>query len=574
MRISHFTKKTKGMRMLLPLICTALIFGLTLCGCEGKDSAGTNSSGMESDVDTADLSQTASSSDTMSSSENAAGSDTESTSKTSGDSNVANSSESETTSETEIISSDSALNVRAKKSNSWESDKAAFAQYELNISNNSGHKITDWSASLCVPKGTELSQSWNCTAVCTDGKLSVKCVDYNSSIDTQTDYHDTGLIISCKDDIPEICAGSVFSYKMDGKSYTCNISDTGKESEDQEKSSVTDESADSKSKSGTQSESESKSVKGVNAGEDKNSMNTEFKVTPLKVVGTDLTDADGDKVQLKGISSHALALYPQYVNEDSLRTLRDEWHANVFRLAMYTMEDGGYCNGGDQKKLEQSIDTAVKACQKLNMYVIIDWHILSDGNPLTHEKEAEVFFEKMSKKYAGIPNVIYEICNEPNNSDWKTQIRPYADDIIPIIRKNDKNVVILVGTNTWSQDVDQVATDPLKYDNIMYSLHFYAGTHKEQLRLKAVNAIKAGTPVFISECSICTADGNGAADTESGNDWMDLIYKYNLSYIEWNLSNKAESSAMLKPSCTKTSGYTDDDLTEIGKWYKDVMSTR
>ena len=568
------------MRMLLPLICTALIFGLTLCGCEGKDSAGTNSSGMESDVDTADLSQTASSYDVTSTSENAAGSDTESTSKTSGDSNVANSSESETTSETEIISSDSvsssdsALTVRAIKSNSWESDKAAFAQYELNISNNSGHKITYWSASLCVPKGTELSQSWNCTAVCTDGKFSVKCVDYNSSIDTQTDYHDTGLIISCKDDIPEICAGSVFSYKMDGKSYTCNISDTGKESEDQEKSSVTDESAGSKSKSGTQSESESKSVKGVNAGEDKNSMNTEFKVTPLKVVGTDLTDADGDKVQLKGISSHALALYPQYVNEDSLRTLRDEWHANVFRLAMYTMEDGGYCNGGDQKKLEQSIDTAVKACQKLNMYVIIDWHILSDGNPLTHEKEAEVFFEKMSKKYAGIPNVIYEICNEPNNSDWKTQIRPYADDIIPIIRKNDKNVVILVGTNTWSQDVDQVATDPLKYDNIMYSLHFYAGTHKEQLRLKAVNAIKAGTPVFISECSICTADGNGAADTESGNDWMDLIYKYNLSYIEWNLSNKAESSAMLKPSCTKTSGYTDDDLTEIGKWYKDVMSTR
>ena len=303
-------------------------------------------------------------------------------------------------------------------------------------------------------------------------------------------------------------------------------------------------------------------------------MNTEFKVTPLKVVGTDLTDEDGGKVQLKGISSHALALYPQYVNEDSLRTLRDEWHANVFRLAMYTMEDGGYCNGGDQKKLEASIDTAVKACQKLNMYVIIDWHILSDGNPLTHEKEAEAFFEKMSKKYAGIPNVIYEICNEPNNSDWKTQIKPYADDIIPIIRKNDKNVVILVGTNTWSQDVDQVATDPLKYDNIMYSLHFYAGTHKEQLRLKAVNAIKAGTPVFISECSICTADGNGAADTESGNDWMDLIYKYNLSYIEWNLSNKAESSAMLKPSCTKTSGYTDDDLTEIGKWYKDVMSTR
>ena len=108
----------------------------------------------------------------------------------------------------------------------------------------------------------------------------------------------------------------------------------------------------------------------------------------------------------------------------------------------------------------------------------------------------------------------------------------------------------------------------------MYSLHFYAATHKQDLRLKLVKALNDKTPVFISECSICDASGNGTVDRESGQEWMDLIYKYGLSYVEWNLSNKDEASAILKPSCNKTSGYTDADLTETGKWYKDVMSTR
>jgi endoglucanase len=170
--------------------------------------------------------------------------------------------------------------------------------------------------------------------------------------------------------------------------------------------------------------------------------------------------------------------------------------------------------------------------------------------------------------------VIYEICNEPNGSDWETQIRPYAEDIIPVIRKNDKNALILVGTNTWSQDVTDVSRHPLEDKNVMYSLHFYAATHKQDLRLKLVKALSDKTPVFISECSICDASGNGTVDRESGQEWMDLIYRYGLSYVEWNLSNKDEASAILKPSCSKTSGYTDADLTETGKWYKDVMSTR
>lgn len=469
--------------------------------------------------------------------------------------------------------SDPSVKVHAEKTNSWEDDKAAYSQYTLSITNESDSDITGWSADISVPEKTELSQSWNCSAECKGGRLSLKNVDYNSKIASGSEYHDTGLIIMCSDEIPDVLKESTFSYNIGGKEDRCAITTESSSSKDtsySDKDSIEADAAKTDETAGKADINEkADTVKG-----EKDNMDSDDKVTALHVDGTDLKNAKGDKIQLKGISSHAMALYPQYINEKSIKTFRDDWHANVFRLAMYTMEDGGYCNGGDQKKLEALIDTAVSACKKLDMYVIIDWHILSDGNPLTHEKESEAFFEKMSKKYAGIPNVIYEICNEPNNSDWKTQIKPYAEDIIPIIRKNDKNALILVGTNTWSQDVDEVSSDPLEYDNIMYSVHFYAGTHKEPLRIKVIKALNAGTPVFVSECSICNADGSGNADTASGNEWMDFIYKYNLSYIEWSLSNKAESSAILKPSCKKTSGYTDDDLTEIGKWYKDVMSTR
>jgi endoglucanase len=523
-----------------------LVLALFLCGCGAQDTARTGSSVHSSAVGSSAVQNVGGTKTAQASS---AGNAVTVSSKTSGSEGIS---------------------VSVQKTNEWEDGKAAYAQFTLCISNNSKSDISDWEADLGVQDGTGLSQSWNCTPSMSGSSLRLKSVGYNKTIKAGTSASDIGIILSCTDSIPEIKSGSVFDYSPSGgTAQSAAVAVNG---------GAAATAAAAASVSGTTSaevQPESTSTASYNPkGENKMGSDSSFKVTPLHVDGIDLKDQSGSKVQLKGISSHALALYPQYISEASLKSLRDGWHANVFRLAMYTMEEGGYCNGGDQAKLESVIDTAVKSCVDLNMYVIIDWHILSDGNPLTHEKESEKFFEKMSKKYAGIPNVIYEICNEPNGSDWETQIRPYAEDIIPVIRKNDKNALILVGTNTWSQDVTDVSRHPLEDKNVMYSLHFYAATHKQDLRLKLVKALSDKTPVFISECSICDASGNGTVDRESGQEWMDLIYRYGLSYVEWNLSNKDEASAILKPSCSKTSGYTDADLTETGKWYKDVMSTR
>ena len=288
----------------------------------------------------------------------------------------------------------------------------------------------------------------------------------------------------------------------------------------------------------------------------------------LHVKGTKLVDKKGHEVQLRGVSTHGLSWYPQYVNDKCFAQLHDKWGANVLRLAMYTEEYNGYCSGDAKNRsdLKKLIKKGVKLAKKHKMYVIVDWHILSDGNPNSHKKEAKAFFREMSREFKGYNNVIYEICNEPNNgTSWK-EIKSYAKSVISTIRKNDKKAVIVVGTPTWSQDVDQAAADPIKGDNIMYALHFYAATHKTDLRNKMTAAINKGLPVFVTEYGICDASGNGVIDKKEADRWVQTMDEYGVSYIAWNLSNKQESSSIIKSSCPKVSGFKKSELSDEGRW--------
>ena len=291
----------------------------------------------------------------------------------------------------------------------------------------------------------------------------------------------------------------------------------------------------------------------------------------LRVEGTQLVDKNGDAVQLKGVSTLGIVWFPQFVNKDAFADIKS-WGGNTIRLAMYTEEYDGYLSGGNQEEQLNRLDEGIKAATDLDMYVIVDWHILSDGNPNQHKEEAKTFFDEMSAKYKDYDNVIYEICNEPNGGTTWADVKSYAEEVIPIIRKNAKDALIIVGTPTWSQDVDIAADDPITgYDNIMYAVHFYAATHTDNIRNKVTTALSKGLPIFVSEFSICDASGNGAIDYDQAAKWFDLIDSDNLSYAAWNLSNKAETSSLIDSSCTKTSGWTDDDYSETGKWLKKQM---
>lgn len=291
----------------------------------------------------------------------------------------------------------------------------------------------------------------------------------------------------------------------------------------------------------------------------------------LHVENGKLTDADGNTVQLYGMSTHGIAWFPQYINYDSLRTLRDDWNTNCIRLAMYTAEYGGYCAGGDKEQLKQLVKDGVSYATELGMYVIVDWHILSDCDPNQNKDEAIAFFREMAEVFADNDNVLYEICNEPNGGTSWDSIKSYAEEVIPVIRAQKPDAVILVGTPTWSQEIDKAAASPLDDSNVMYTLHFYAGTHKDDLRNRLETCVQNGLPVFVSEFGMCDASGNGANDFVSTTKWLDLLNKYQISFCCWNLANKDESSSVFKASSTALSDWTDDDFNESGRWIRDYF---
>ena len=289
--------------------------------------------------------------------------------------------------------------------------------------------------------------------------------------------------------------------------------------------------------------------------------------------GARLLDGNGNPVQLRGLSTHGLAWFPDYVNEECFRQFREEWNVNVIRLALYTAESGGYCTDGNRENLKTLVRNGVEYATNQDMYVIIDWHILSDNNPNTYLEEAEKFFDEMSGEYKDYDNVIYEICNEPNGGTSWSDIKSYAVPVIETIRANDDDGIILVGTPNWSQGVDQAAADPITgYDNIMYTLHFYAATHTDWLRDNMKSAIADGLPVFVSEYGICDASGNGAIDEYQAEQWIKAMDEYGVSYVAWNISNKNETSAILNSSCNKVSGFSESDLSASGKWLYHMLT--
>lgn len=302
----------------------------------------------------------------------------------------------------------------------------------------------------------------------------------------------------------------------------------------------------------------------------------------LDLSGRQLVDANGEAFQLRGISTHGINWdvgYP-YVNKASFQTLRDSWGVNAVRLAMYTKEYNGYCAGGNQTELKSLVNKGVTYATELGMYAIIDWHVLNE-NPNNNLTEAKAFFSEMSYKYRDSNNVIYEICNEPNNCTWD-QIKSYANQIIPIILENNPDAVIIVGTPTYSQlgaqfHTNEVADYPITgYTgaNIMYSLHFYANeSGHNNLKAKVDYAMNKNIPILVSEFGLSAASGDGGISTRNAEDWLNKLDGYKISYFCWSLSHKNESCSLLAPSTSKTSGWTDSELSTAGQWIKNRYYT-
>lgn len=283
----------------------------------------------------------------------------------------------------------------------------------------------------------------------------------------------------------------------------------------------------------------------------------------LQVMGTQLCNEAGEPLILRGMSSHGLQWYGQFANDSALSNIRARG-ANVFRVAMYTGE-GGYLSQPDVMK--EKVEAAIEAAVQNDLYVILDWHILSDGNPMAHVEEAEAFFGEMAERYADTPHVIYEICNEPNgNVSWVGEVKPYAQRVTAAIRAHSPKAVILIGSPTWSQDIHLAAADPVEGTNLMYTLHFYAGTHGKELRDRMDAALRAGLPLFASEWGTSRADGSGGVFLEEAGVWLDFLEQRGISWCNWSLCDKGETSAALLPGTDSWGTWGEEDLSESGRF--------
>jgi endoglucanase len=269
----------------------------------------------------------------------------------------------------------------------------------------------------------------------------------------------------------------------------------------------------------------------------------------LQVIGNKLCDSLGKPFAVHGMSLHWSNWDTGFYNSSVVQWLRDDWKCTVVRAAMGIEPAGAYLTNPIAQK--QKVTTVVNAAINLGMYVIINWH---DYHAHQHTAEAKAFFGEMAQKYGGYPNVIYEIYNEPENVNWAT-VKAYAEEVIAAIRMYDPDNIVIVGTPNWSQYVDVAADNPIQQKNIMYALHFYAATHKQWLRDKAVYAMGKGIALFVSEWGAVNANGDGAVDYAESDIWIDFMSKNNLSWCNWSVSDMAESSAALQSGASKSGGW-------------------
>lgn len=277
----------------------------------------------------------------------------------------------------------------------------------------------------------------------------------------------------------------------------------------------------------------------------------------LAVKGKYLVDKQEKPVMLSGVSYGWHNWWPRFYNGESVKWLAEDWGCSVVRAALGVGPRGSYLDRKNWSK--EKIEAVIQGAIENDIYVIIDWH-----SHEFHEKEAKAFFSEMAQKYGKYPHVIYEIFNEPVRDSWE-KVKNYSIEVIKAIREFDPDNIILVGSPHWDQDIHIVADSPIEgFDNLMYTVHFYAATHGQFLRDRSDYAISKGIPIFVSEFAGMEATGNGPINNEELQTWMDWMEKNKISWVSWSISDKNETCSMLKPEAGDFGNWKAQDIKEWG----------
>jgi endoglucanase len=296
----------------------------------------------------------------------------------------------------------------------------------------------------------------------------------------------------------------------------------------------------------------------------------------LHVCGTKLCNERNQPIQLRGMSTHGIQWYSQCVKTQSLDALANDWNADIFRISMY-IQEGGYET--NPRKFTDMVHGYIEEATKRGMYALVDWHQLSPGDPNYNTARAKTFFTEIAQRHKDKKNIIYDIANEPNGVSW-ANVKRYAEELIPVIRAQDSDGVVFVGTHGWStfgisdgQSETSVFNNPINATNFMYTFHFYAASHKDNY-LNALSRIADRVPVFVTEFGTQTSSGDGGNDFAMSQRYIDLMAQKKIGWTNWNFSDDSRSGAVFKSgTCSGTSFTGTGPLKPAGVWVRDRIRT-
>ncbi|BAL90501.1 putative glycosyl hydrolase [Actinoplanes missouriensis 431] len=415
--------------------------------------------------------------------------------------------------------------------NSWNNGY----QGQVTVGNDTSSAISTWKVELTLPAGTTVGQAWNATISSAGNTVTFTPAGWNATIaaGASTSF---GFIANG--------SGRPTSCLVNGKACTGVTTPSSP-------------AASSPGASASPSASPSTPTSGTPVG-----VNGQ-----LRVCGTKLCNESGSAVQLKGMSTHGLQWFPSCYTDASLDVLANDWNADLFRISMYVQEGGYETNPSG---FTAQVNNLVEKATARGLYALVDFHILTPGDPNFNLERAKTFFREVSARHASKKNVIYEIANEPNGVSW-AQITSYAEQVIPIIRANDPDAVVVVGSRGWSSlgvseggSSSEIISNPVNASNVMYAFHFYAASHQANYRAEVERAA-ASIPLFVTEFGTVSYTGDGAVDVASTNAWFDLLDRLKISYANWTYSDASEGSAAFRPgTCNAGSFAGTGSLTESG----------
>ena len=306
----------------------------------------------------------------------------------------------------------------------------------------------------------------------------------------------------------------------------------------------------------------------------------------LHVEGMKLKNQFNEEIVLKGLvgfkiregSAHYGKELPfsYYLNEESIDALKS-WGVNVIRIGLQISDF-------KDEQLKEDFYNTIDLLIKKDIYVVLlSWSSLKEGEGTDIVGE---YFVELAKKYKNVPNIIYELANEPAPEISWEYIVQYSNDLISKIRDIDKNKVIIVPCPNADTRPNQVSLSDLKdnegnaYKNIMISYHMYTGNKlTEQLIGYLNDAFSKEIPIFVTEWGTSMSNGHDGFYEAYSNAFLKLLEEYNISWCNFHLTDfnaaeyrapNSEYAGIVKHNQWNNS-LNNDILTDSGKYIKSII---